>query len=97
MYGAVCEAVEEVWDTSSGQSANDTESYPKRQMAFKFLVSAVNCQHVLQYTRPLTVALQGANSDLYRAHGTAQRLINTLELEKSFAKFQHLWVRATKI
>ena len=66
-------------------------------MAFEFLVSAVICQHVLQYTRPLTVALQGTECDIYKAHKMAQRLIKALELERSAEKFQSLWVGATKI
>ena len=96
-YRAICEAVEEVKDTSSGQSANDAESYLKRLMTFEFLMSAVICQHVKQYTRPLTVALQGTNCDLYKAHRMAQRLIKALELERSSEKFHSLWVGASKI
>ena len=37
-YRAVCEVVEEVRDTSSGQSANDAESYMKCLMGFEFLM-----------------------------------------------------------
>ena len=96
-YRAVCEAVEEVRDTSSGQSASDADSYIKRLMAFEFLVSAVICQHLLQYTRPLTVALQGTECDIYKAHKMAQHLIKALGLERYAEKFQSLWVGATKI
>ena len=95
--------MEKVRDTSSGQSANvavsSADSYLESLMTFKFLVSAVTCicQHVLQYTKPLTVALQGTNYDLYKAHGMAQRLNKTLELDRSAENFQSLWVGATKI
>lgn len=66
-------------------------------MAFEYLVSAVICQHVLQYIRPLTVALQATKCNICIAHRIAQRLIKTLELERSTEKFQGLLVVATKI
>ena len=34
-YRAVCEAVEAVWNSSSGQSANDVDSYLKRLLSFE--------------------------------------------------------------
>ena len=80
-YRAVCEAVEAVRDSSSGQSAHDADSYLNRLLSFEFFVSAVICRHVLGFTRPLTVALQAKDSDLYEAHKMA-RLIKTLEKER---------------
>ena len=60
-YRAMCKAVQEVRDKSSGQNASDADSYIKRLMAFKFLISAVICQHVLQYTRPLNACRPSGN------------------------------------
>ena len=57
----MCKAVQEVRDKSSGQNASDADSYIKRLMAFKFLISAVICQHVLQYTRPLNACRPSGN------------------------------------
>ena len=56
-YIAVCEALEEVRDSSSGQNASDADAFLKRLLSFEFLASAVICRHVLAYTRPITVAL----------------------------------------
>ena len=84
-YRAVCEAVESVRDSSTGQSASDADSFLKRQLSFEFLASAVICRHILAYTRPLTVALQAKDCDLLKAHRMAQRLVKKLEIERSGA------------
>ena len=46
---------------------------------------------MLGFTRPLTVALQAKDCDLYEAHKMAQRLITTLEKEREADKFAKLW------
>ena len=66
-FEAICEAVEEIRDSSKGQSASDAESYLKRILTFEFLASAVVSRHILAYTRPLTVALQAKKCDLLKA------------------------------
>ena len=97
-YRAVCEAVEEVRDSSCGQSASDADAFLKRLLSFEFLASAVICRHVLAYTRPITVALQASNCDLLKAHRMAQRLVKTLEIERTEAdKFKDLWQNITEI
>ena len=88
-YRAVCEAVEAMRDSSSSQSAYDADSY-LNHLSFEFFVSAVICRHVLGFTRPLTVALQAKDCDLYEAHKMAQRLIKTLEKEREADKFAKL-------
>ena len=90
-YRSVCEAVEKVRDSSTGQSASDAESFLKRLLSFEFLMSAIICHHVLAFTRPLTVALQGKECDLYKAHKMAQRLVTCLENERESDKFKELW------
>ena len=96
-YRAVCEAVEAIRDNSTGQSARDADSYLKRLLSFEFLVSAIICRHVLAYTRPLTVALQAKQCDLYNAYKMAQRLVVALESERTDGKFKALWQTVKKI
>ena len=96
-YRAVCEAVEAVQNSSSGRSASDADSYLKRLLSFEFFVAAVICRHVLAYTRPLTVALQAKECNLYKAHRMAQRLVKALESERTADKFHALWQTITKI
>lgn len=96
-YRALCEAVEEVRNRSSGDSASDADSFLKRLLSFEFLASAIICQHVLQYTRPLTVALQAKECDLYKAHRMAQRLMTALSRERTAEKFHSLWEAITEI
>ena len=94
----MCEAVESVRDSSSGQSASDADAFLKRLLSFEFVASAVICHHVLAYTRPLTVALQAKDCDLLKAHRMAQRLEKTLEVERRGTdKFHSLWQRITFI
>ena len=88
----MCEAVEAVQNSSSGQGANDAESFLSRLLSFEFFVSAAICRHILGYTRPLTVALQAKDCDLYAAHRMAQRLVKALESERTSEKFHSLWV-----
>ena len=97
-YIAVCEALEEVRDSSSGQSASDADTFLKRLLSFEFLASAVICRHVLAYTRPITVALQGSNCDILKAHRMAQHLVKLLEDERMGEdKFKGLWQRIVDI
>ena len=96
-YRGVCEAIEEVRNCSSGRSASDADSYLKRLMSFEFLASGIICHHILQYTRPLTVALQNKSCDLYKAHKMAQRLITSLKAERTAEKFHRLWESVTTI
>lgn len=96
-FKSVCKAVEEVRNLSTGQSANDAESFLKRLLSFEFITAAVICYHVLAYTRPLTVALQAKNCDLLKAHFMAQRLIKTLQGERAENKFLSLWKRIVDI
>ena len=90
-YRLVCEAVEEVRDNSSGQSARDADAYLRQLLSFEFLVSAIICRHVFAFTRPLTVALQAKEYDIYKAYKMAQRLVTVLEVERESNKFQELW------
>ena len=54
-------------------------------------MSAIICRHVLAYTRSLTVALQAKDCDLYKAHRMAQRLLTSLESERTSDRFKELW------
>ena len=94
-YRAVCEAVEKVRDASSGKSNNDADSFLNRLLSFEFIVCAVVCRHVLAYMRPLTVALQAKNCDLHKAYRMAQRLIKTLQDDRTESKFHCLWEKIT--
>jgi len=91
-FKEVCEAVEEVRNSSSGKSGADADSFLKRLLSFEFIVSAVISHHVLAFTRPLTVALQASNCDLHKAHKMAQRLIKALQDDR-----KELWVKITGI
>lgn len=90
-YRTVCEAVQAIRDGSTGQSARDADSFLKRLLCFEFLVSAIICRYVLAYTRPLTIALQAKDCDVYKAHRMAQRLVASIESERTTDKFQQLW------
>ena len=96
-YLPICEAIEEIRDCSSGQSAHDADSYLNRMMTFEFIASAVICHQVLAYTRPLNVALQQKKCDLFKAHEMAQRLIESLKGERTTAKFAELWSKVKKV
>lgn len=52
---------------------------------------------MLAYTRPLTVALQGKECDLFKAHEMAQHLIKALKNERSEEKFHILWSKIMKV
>lgn len=93
----MCEALEEVRDRSSGQSAGDADSYLKRLLSFEFLVAAIISWHVLAFTRPLTVALQAKECDVYKAYKMAQKLVTSLEKERDDGRFKELWQVALKI
>ena len=82
-FTQVCHAIEEVRDSSTGQSANDADTFLRRMLCFEFVASAVISHHVLTVTRPLSVALQAKQCDLLEAHKIAQRLIKTLEKERN--------------
>ncbi|SMN01044.1 hypothetical protein SPONL_1737 [uncultured Candidatus Thioglobus sp.] len=90
-FKGICEAVEEIRASSTGQSSSDADSYLNRLMKFEFLASAAISRHILAYTRPLTVALQGKKCDLLKAHAMAQRLVKALEAERKEEKFRTLW------
>ena len=90
-FKSICTAVEEVRDLSTGQSANDAESFLKRLLSFEFITAAVISHHVLGFTRPLTVALQAKSCDLLKAHFMARHLVTTLQAERTEDKFQKLW------
>ena len=92
-FKAICEAVEEIRDASTGQSASDADSYLKRLLSFEFIASAIISRHILAFTRPLTVALQEKKCDLLKAHSMAQRLVKALQNERKDEKFHNLWQR----
>ena len=96
-YRAVCEAVEAIRDRSTGKSASDADSHLKRILPFEFLVSAIICCHVLAYIRCITVALHAKECDLYKAYEMAQRLVTSLESEKTSDRFQALWKVIMKV
>lgn len=98
-YIAVCEALEEVRDSSSGQSACDADVFHKCLLSFEFSASAVICRHVLAYTRPISVALQGKNCDLLKAHSMAQHLVEVYWKMNGQEgdKFTGLWQKIVKI
>ena len=96
-YRAVCEAVEAIRDSSTGKNASDADSLLKWLLSFEFLVSAIICRHVLAYTRPITVALQAKECDLYKAYKMAQRLVISLESERTSDRFHALWKVIMKV
>ena len=54
-------------------------------------MSAIICRHVLAFTKPLTVALQAKECDIYKAYKMAQRLVTVLEVERESNTFKELW------
>ena len=96
-FTQVCHTIEEVRDSSTGQSASDADAFLRRMLCFEFVASAVISHHVLTFTRPLSVALQAKQCDLLEAHKMAQRLIKTLEKERNESSFSCLWDKITAI
>ena len=60
-------------------------------------MSAIICRHILAYTRPITVALQAKECNLYKAYKMAQRLVTSLESERTSDRFQALWKVIMKV
>ena len=60
-------------------------------------MSAIICRHVLAFTRPLTIALQAKECDVYKAYKMAQRLVTSLENERDSDMFKELWQVILKI
>ena len=54
-------------------------------------MSAIFCRHVLAYTSPIIVALQAKECEFYKAYKMAQRLVTSLESERTSDRFQALW------
>ena len=91
-YWAICEVLEAIEAQSVGSSANDANAFLRSMMSFEFITSAVISQHILAYSRPLTIALQGKDCDLLKANKMAQRLKTVLKAERSDTdRFESLW------
>ena len=77
--------------------ASDADAFFRKLLSFEFITAAVICQHLLAFTRPLTVALQAKNCDLLKANRMAQTLKKTLLTERENDKFHALWQSITTV
>ena len=76
------EALEEVRD-SYGQSVGDADAFHKLLLSFEFFCISSNLSACFAYTRTITLALQGSNCGLLKAHRMAQHLVKVLEDERT--------------
>ena len=77
-FEQVLEALEEIMNSSGGQSSSDADSHILAIRQFKFIYSAVISQYILAFIRPLSIALQAKSCDLLACHHEAQDLIRTI-------------------
>lgn len=96
-YGQIYDALQDVNDESSGQSAHDATSYMHAMQRFENIVVAVVTQYTLGFVRPLSVSLQGKKCDLLKAHTDAQNIIQVLKQIRCEEKFEELYNRAIRI
>ena len=100
-YCEVHDALIKVRDQSNGQSAHDAQSKLIAMTQFPFIMSAVLCQFVLGFIRPLSVSLQSVTCDLLAAHADAQNLIRVLQSVRNanndVDKFDKLFDRAKSV
>lgn len=96
-YESVYKAMVNVRDQSTGSSSSDAQSYINTMEQFQFIVSAVVCQHVLAFIRPLSVLLQGHDKDILSAYNDCQELILVLKEQRNDGTFSKLFSRAVAI
>lgn len=93
-YSDIYTALIAVRDQSSGSSSSDAQSYLLTLESFSFIIAAVLSEHVLAFTRPLSVLLQGRDQDLLSAYDESQQVISVLTGQRSDEVFQKLYSRA---
>ena len=85
-------------DQSSGKAANDAMSFVNSITQFIYIISAVICQYIFAFIRPLSVALQCKSCNLLEAYKDAQNLVKVLEeVRNDKERYGKLLTRASKI
>ena len=88
----------DIHDQSSGKAANDAMSFVNSMTQFSYIISAVICQYILAFIRPLSVALQSKSCDLVEAYKDAQNLVKVLEeVRNDKERYGRLFTRASEI
>ena len=82
-YEHIYDALSDIRDESSGQSASDALSYLGSMESFEFIVVACLRQYILAFIRPLSVNLQATDRDLLRAHIEVNNLADILRTVRS--------------
>ena len=73
------DALDEIRASSSASSSSDATSYMHAMEQFSFIYTAVICQYLLAFVRPLSAVLQAKNCNLVEVHKNAQEFIETLQ------------------
>ena len=94
-YDQIKNALEDIFEDSTGQSKSDSRAYLKKMSNFLPILTAVMTQHTLAFVRPLSVALQSRQCDLVEAYEECQTL--TKSIKKQSGEFHKLFVRATTV
>ena len=88
----------DIHDQSSGKAANDAMSFVNSMTQFSYIISAVICQYILAFIRPLSAALQSKSCDLVEAYKDAQNLVKALEeMRNDKERYGRLFTRASEI
>ena len=94
----IYDAVSEIKDESTGQSAADASSFLFAMENFEFIIVACLTQYILAFIRPLSVNLQAKSCDLILAYSEARNLIQILSTVRSSATdYNKIYNRAVSI
>ena len=63
-YDQIRNALNDIFEASTGQSKSDACAYLKKMSEFSFILAAVMTQYILGFVRPISVALQSRTCDL---------------------------------
>ena len=66
------------WRQSTGKYSHDASSFLHAMEQLSLIMSAVLSQHILGYTRPLSVLLLSTTCDLMKAHTEVRNLVSVL-------------------
>ena len=66
------------WRQSTGKYSHDASSFLHAMEKLSLITSAVLSQHILGYTRPLSVLLLSTTCDLMKAHTEVRNLVSVL-------------------
>ena len=96
-YDQIRNALNDIFEASTGQSKSDACAYLKKMSEFSFILAAVMTQYILGFVRPISVALQSRKCDLVEAFKECQNLIKIFKDERNQEIFHYLYDNAVKL